>query len=36
MRTGDAFEANGDDYLKTLAVVDAVYESARRGEVVRL
>lgn len=35
-RTGDAFEANGDDYLKTLAVVDAVYESARRGEVVRL
>ena len=36
MRTGDAFEANGDDYLKTLAVVDAVYESARRDGVVRL
>lgn len=36
MRTGDAFEANGDDYLKTLAVVDAVYESARTGKVVGL
>jgi len=36
MRTGSEFEANGEDYLKTLAVVDAVYESARRGEVVRL
>ena len=36
MRTGAEFEGNGEDYLKTLAVVDAVYESARRGEVVRL
>ncbi|MEP6716822.1 MAG: Gfo/Idh/MocA family oxidoreductase [Terriglobia bacterium] len=36
MLTGGAFEANGDDYLETLAVVEAVYESARRGEVVRL
>jgi predicted dehydrogenase len=36
MRDGAAFEANGEDYLKTLAVVDAVYESARTGEVVRL
>jgi predicted dehydrogenase len=36
MSTGMEFEANGDDYLKTLAVVDAVYESARSGEVVRL
>ncbi len=30
------FESNGEDYLKTLAVVDAVYESARTGKVVGL
>jgi len=36
METGAAFEASGEDYLKTLRVVDAVYESARRGEVVKL
>src|SRR5262249_36054120 len=36
MSTGTEFEANGDDYLKNLAVVEAVYESARRGQVVRL
>ena len=36
MRSGAEFESNGEDYLKTLAVVDAVYESARLGEVVRL
>jgi len=36
MLSGAEFEPNGDDYLKTLAVVEAVYESARRGEVVRL
>ena len=30
------FESNADDYLKTLRVVDAVYESAARGQVVRL
>jgi predicted dehydrogenase len=36
MRSGAEFESNGEDYLKTLAVVDAVYESASRGEVVRL
>ena len=36
LRTGAEFEANGEDYLHTLAVVDAVYESARGGEVVRL
>jgi predicted dehydrogenase len=34
--TGTEFEANGDDYLRTLAVVEAVYESAHSGEVVRL
>ncbi|MCW5964005.1 MAG: Gfo/Idh/MocA family oxidoreductase [Bryobacterales bacterium] len=36
MRSGTAFESTGEDYLKTLAVVDAVYESAARREVVRL
>ena len=33
---GEPFESTGDDYLKTLAVVDAVYESAEAGQVVRL
>jgi predicted dehydrogenase len=36
MRSGREFEANGGDYLKTLRVVEAVYESAAKGEVVRL
>jgi D-apiose dehydrogenase len=36
MASGEDFEANGDDYLRTLVVVDAVYQSASRGEVVRL
>ncbi len=36
MRTGAPFEASGEDYLKTLVVVEAVYESARSGEVVKL
>ena len=36
MRSGAEFESSGEDYLKTLEVVDAVYESARRGDVVRL
>jgi predicted dehydrogenase len=36
MSNGTEFEANCEDYLKTLAVVEAVYESARRGEVVRI
>ena len=34
--SGGDFESNGEDYLKTLRVVDAVYESAHRREVVRL
>ena len=34
--SGEEFESNGGDYLKTLAVVDAVYESARLGQVVKL
>jgi predicted dehydrogenase len=36
LQSGREFEANGEDYLKTLAVVEAVYEAARRHEVVRL
>ncbi len=30
------FESNGEDYLKTLRVVDAIYESAERSQAVRL
>ncbi len=33
---GESFESTGEDYLKTLAVVEAVYESARKGEVAHL
>ena len=36
LRSGDVFESNGQDYLKTLAVVDAVYESSDSGQPVRL
>ena len=36
MRSGGTFESEGEDYLKTLAAVEAIYESARIGEVVRL
>jgi predicted dehydrogenase len=36
MITGEEFESNGEDYLKTLRVVEAVYESAAKGEVIRL
>ncbi len=32
----DGFESTGEDYLKTLAVVDAVYRSADSGCAVRL
>jgi len=35
MRSGEEFESNGPDYLKTLRVVDAVYESAASGRPVR-
>ena len=34
--SGEEFESNGDDYLQTLKVVDAIYESARLGQVVKL
>ena len=33
--SGGAFESHGEDYLKTLAVVDAVYESAETGRAIR-
>jgi predicted dehydrogenase len=33
---GSDFESGGDDYLKTLRVVDAVYASAETGRPVRL
>jgi D-apiose dehydrogenase len=36
MRSGAPFESNGRDYLKTIAVVEAVYESAARSEAVRV
>ena len=36
MLDGKSFESTGEDYLKTLAVVDAVYASAESGEAVRL
>lgn len=36
MAAGTEFETSGEEYLKTLEVVEAVYESAARGEVVRL
>ena len=36
MLSGAEFESTGEDYIRTTAVVDAVYESARLGQVVRL
>ncbi|MBI4876344.1 MAG: Gfo/Idh/MocA family oxidoreductase [Acidobacteria bacterium] len=35
MLSGREFESHGEDYLKTLRVVDAVYDSAARGQVVK-
>ena len=35
LASGEAFESHGEDYLKTLAAVDAVYESAATGQAVR-
>lgn len=34
--SGAEFESNGPDYLKTLAVVEAIYESATTGRPVRV
>jgi D-apiose dehydrogenase len=36
MRSGREFESNGRDYLETIRVVDAAYESARAGQNVRV
>jgi D-apiose dehydrogenase len=36
MRSAREFESNGADYLKTVRVVEAAYESAARGEAVRV
>jgi D-apiose dehydrogenase len=36
MLSGREFESNGLDYLKTIEVVEAVYASAERGQVMRL
>ena len=36
MMSGGEFESTGEDYLKTLRVVDAVYESARSGQAMKL
>jgi len=34
--SGAEFESNGDDYLKTLRVVEAIYESAQSRQAVKL
>jgi predicted dehydrogenase len=36
MRSGAPFESTGDDYVKTIAVVEAAYESAARKQMVRI
>ena len=36
LRSGQEFESNGVDYLNTVRVVEAAYESARTGVTVRL
>ena len=36
MRSGAEFESNGVDYLKSIRVVDAAYESAKTVAVVRV
>ena len=36
MLSGREFESNGGDYLATIRVVEAAYESAQTGQVVRL
>jgi predicted dehydrogenase len=35
MRSGDDFESTGFDYLKTIEVVEAAYESAASKQAVR-
>jgi D-apiose dehydrogenase len=36
MLSGNKFESNGDDYLKTIRIVQAVYDSAKTNSVVTL
>jgi predicted dehydrogenase len=36
MLSGKEFESNGEDYLRTIRVVEAAYDSAMRSEVVAL
>ena len=36
MLSGAPFESTGDDYLKTIDIVEAAYESAARQDVVRM
>jgi D-apiose dehydrogenase len=36
MSSGREFESNGLDYLKTIEVVEAAYESAQRGQAIQL
>ncbi len=36
MLSGAPFESTGQDYLKTIEVVEAAYESAARSTVVRV
>jgi len=36
MLSGCEFDSNRDDYLATINVVEAAYDSARQGQVVRL
>lgn len=36
MLSGGEFESSGNDYLKTVRVVEAAYESAMTGQVVRI
>jgi predicted dehydrogenase len=36
LRSGHLFESHGEDYLETIRVVEAVYESANTGRVVNL
>jgi D-apiose dehydrogenase len=36
LQSGHEFESNGVDYLKTITVVEAAYESARQEQAIRL
>jgi hypothetical protein len=36
MASGEAFECTGEDYLRTIALVEACYQSSDINEVVKL